>query len=269
MTDTIKVQGRKASAWSAVMGLSSREVISFLRQRSRVIASLATPIMFWLMFGAGFGSSFRGAGSAQSNFLEYFFPGILILAVVFAGIFSTISTIQDRQEGFLQSVLVAPIPRWAIVSGKILGGSILAFLQGAVLLALGPLAGIPFHLLGFALALGWLFLISVGMTALGFYFAWKIDSVQGFHGVMNTLLMPMWLLSGAFFPAAGAFWGIKVLMMINPLTYGLVGLRRALYFGSSQGLAELPATWICLLVVVGMVLIMIAASASAVRKKAL
>ncbi|HHI79471.1 MAG TPA: multidrug ABC transporter permease [Planctomycetes bacterium] len=269
MTNLSQVQGREASPWSAVTGLASREVVSFLRQRSRVIASLATPIMFWLMFGAGFGSSFRGAGAAESNFLEYFFPGILILAVVFAGIFSTISTIQDRQEGFLQSVLVAPIPRWAIVSGKILGGSLLAFLQGAVLLALGPLAGIPFHVLGFALALVWLFLISVGMTALGFYFAWKIDSVQGFHGVMNTLLMPMWLLSGAFFPAAGAYWVIKALMTINPLTYGLVGLRRALYMGTPEKLVGLPSSWVCLAVVLGMILLMIGASASAVRKKAL
>src|ERR1700761_4400382 len=126
------------------LSLCKRELVRFLRQRNRIIGALATPIVFWLLIGAGMGHSFRGTDSAgdQGGYLQFFFPGTVLMILLFTAIFSTISIIEDRREGFLQSVLVAPVSRQAIVLGKILGGTILAFGQGLIFLALAPLVGL-------------------------------------------------------------------------------------------------------------------------------
>jgi len=215
--------------WLPIATLWWRELVHFYRQRSRVAAALGTPLLFWLLIGSGFGRSFRPAGDGQAGYLEYFFPGTILLIVLFTAIFSTLSVIEDRREGFLLSVLVAPIPRSALVLGKLLGGTTLALLQGLACLLIAPLAGIPMTPLRAAEAAAVLGLIAFGLTALGFFFAWRLDSVQGFHGVMNLVLMPMWLLSGALFPISGAHAWVRVLMLANPLTYGLAALRRTLY----------------------------------------
>ena len=127
----------------AAVSLWRRELVRFVRQPSRVASAVATPLLFWLLIGTGLSASFRlPGGSAELDYLEYFFPGTLVLMVLFAAIFSTISVIEDRREGFLQGVLVAPVGRGALVAGKVLGGATLAWIQGAVFLALAPLAGI-------------------------------------------------------------------------------------------------------------------------------
>jgi ABC-2 type transport system permease protein len=153
------------------------------------------------------------------------------MILLFTAIFSTISIIEDRREGFLQSVLVAPVPSAAIVLGKVLGGTVLAFGQALLFLLLGPLVGVWPTPLGFALALGIMALLAFALTALGFCIAWRMTSTQGFHAVMNLFLMPMWFLSGALFPAHNASPPLRAVMMLNPLTYGLTGLREALYLG--------------------------------------
>src|SRR5215216_1310434 len=130
--------------------LAWREFIRFIRQRNRVIGALATPIVFWLLIGGGMGRSFRGGGE---SYLQYFYPGSLLMILLFTAIFSTISIIEDRREGFLQSVLVAPISPMAIVLGKVLGGTVLAFGQGLIFLLLAPVVGFHFTLVSFALAL--------------------------------------------------------------------------------------------------------------------
>src|SRR5438552_6807752 len=123
---------------AAALALTRREIIRFFRQRNRIVGSIGTPIVFWLLFGAGLSSSFRlGAAANQQSFLTYFFPGSLLLIVLFTAIFSSISIIEDRREGFLQGVLVAPIPRWSMVLGKVLGGTLVALVQGLIFLALG------------------------------------------------------------------------------------------------------------------------------------
>ncbi len=223
---------QRPSFWLPVSTLCWRELVRFYRQRSRVIGALGTPLLFWLLIGSGFGASFRASSSAAPagmSYLEYLFPGTILLIVLFTAIFSTISVIEDRHEGFLLSVLVAPISRTALVVGKVLGGSVLALLQGLVLLVLAPLIGIRLGVGQVVEVVAILFLISFAMTALGFYFAWRLDSVQGFHSVMNLVLMPMWLLSGAVFPAAGAHSWIGWVMRLNPMTYGMAALRRVLY----------------------------------------
>ena len=168
------------------------------------------------------------------------------MILLFTAIFSTISIIEDRREGFLQSVLVAPIPRTAIVLGKVLGGTALAFGQALVFLLLAPTVGIHLTLAGLAGAMAVMLVLAFGLTALGFCIAWPMASTQGFHAIMNLFLMPLWFLSGALFPAAGAVGVIRWVMRANPLTYGLDGLRQCLYHGERS--PGEPAFWACLLV---------------------
>ena len=219
----------------AAYTLWHRELTRFFRQPSRIAGAVATPLIFWLLIGSGLSGSFRlPGGPADVDYLEYFFPGTIVLVLLFAAIFSNISVIEDRREGFLQGVLVAPVGRAALVAGKVLGGSTLAWLQGIVFLALAPAAGIRLTVPSLLAAAGVLAVLAVSLSALGFAFAWKLDSVQGFHAIMNIVLMPMWMLSGAFFPASGAPGWLAALMRLNPLTYGIAALRHAFY-GAALG----------------------------------
>lgn len=235
----------------AVYSLWRRELVRFLRQPSRLVSALGTPLVLWLLVGTGLTASFRMPdGPPGVSFLEYFFPGTLVLLVLFASIFANISVIEDRHEGFLQSVLVAPVGTTSLVLGKVLGAATLAWLQGALFLALAPWAGLHPSARSVVAALGVLALLSVALTGLGFAMAWRVDSTQGFHGVMNLLLMPMWMLSGAFFPLTGAPVWLVTVMRANPLTYGLAALRRMLYpAGASLG-AGLPSLGVSLAVLV-------------------
>jgi len=209
-----------------------REVVRFYRQPGRVIGVLASPLVFWAVLGSGFGTSFRsGGGAGQQHYLDYSYPGILILIVLFTSIFTMMSVIEDRKEGFLLSVLVAPVPRSAIVLGKVLGGTTLAAAQGMIFLIFAPFAGIHLELLQVLLVALVVFLVSFSLTALGFAIAWPMDSSQAFHGIVNLFLIPLWLVSGALFPMAGASGWIRVVMRLNPLTYGVEALRGLLYPG--------------------------------------
>ncbi len=207
-----------------------REIVRFYRQKSRVVGVLASPLVFWIVLGSGFGSSFRsGAGQAQEHYMDYFYPGTLILIVLFTSIFAMMSLIEDRQEGFLLSVMVAPVPRSAIVLGKVLGGTTLAAIQGLIFLVFAPFAGVHLNLPMVSSVAVVVFLVSFALTSLGFAIAWPMDSTSAFHGIINLFLIPLWLLSGALFPLSGASGWIRVLMYLNPLTYGVEALRGLLY----------------------------------------
>lgn len=207
-----------------------REVVRFYRQRTRVVGVIASPLVFWLVIGSGFGTSFRSGGAAgQQHYLDYFYPGALIMIVLFTSIFTMMSVIEDRKEGFLLSVLVAPVPRSAIVLGKVLGGTTLSAIQGLIFLAFAPLVGVHLGIGDFLLVVLTVFLVSFALTALGFAIAWPMDSTQAFHAIINLFLIPLWLLSGALFPLSGASGWIRILMWINPLTYGVEALRNLLY----------------------------------------
>lgn len=217
-------------AWLAVLTLWQREVVRFLRQRNRIVGALGSPVVFWLLIGSGLGRSFQPPGSTVPiSYLEYFFPGTLVMILLFTAIFSTISVIEDRREGFLQAVLVSPAPRWSIVMGKIMGGTTLAWMQGLLFCLLAPLSGIDLTLGRFAELVGIIFIISFGMTGLGFLVAWPMDSTQGFHAIMNLFLIPLWMLSGALFPAAGAPSIIRWIMLANPVTYAVSAVRSVFY----------------------------------------
>lgn len=255
---------RNLPRWNAVWALAYRELTRFFRQRSRLVGAIGQPIIFWILFGAGLRNSFQAPdwaiGMEQPvSYQEYFFPGIAVLIVMFTAIFSTISIIEDRREGFLQGVLAAPVPRSVIVMGKVLGGTILAVLQAGLFLLIGPLlqklgltTGLQLHLdfFPFLIAAAFLVVIAVELTALGFLIAWPMNSTQGFHAIMSIFLMPMWLLSGAFFPGDGTPWLLWIIKL-NPLTYGVAGLRRLLYSGSLPVTETLPSMTMCLTVTFG------------------
>lgn len=250
--------------WLAAGTLCWRELVRFARQRNRVFGAIGQPIIFWVLFGFGLGRSFRlpAADGQSMNYLEYFFPGTLILILLFTAIFATISIIEDRREGFLQSVLVAPLPRWSLVFGKLLGGTLIALVQGMIFLVLGLTVGLKFSLAGLAAICVFNFVVAFGLTALGFLLAWRLDSTQGFHAIMSVLLMPMWLLSGAFFPAdrGGSVGAASLawLMRLNPLTYGVAGLRRLIYWDTPSTVlpADLPGMSTSLIVTVAFAAVM-------------
>src|SRR5579872_1752976 len=201
--------------------LWQRELVRFWRQKSRVLGVVASPLVFWLLIGYG------------SNDLARFYSGALVLTVMFSAIFSTISIIEDRREGFLLSMMVSPAPRTSLVLGKIMGSATLAWIQGLIFLAFAPLAGVRIGLMELIPIAAAIFLISFTLTGLGFVIAWKMDSTSGFHAIMNLLLVPMWMVSGSLFPMATAQGAIKAIMWANPLTYsisllnGLLGLPNA------------------------------------------
>jgi ABC-2 type transport system permease protein len=240
------------------LSLCHSELVRFLRQRHRIVGALATPIVFWLLVGAGMNRSFKSDVPGGENYLHYFFPGTVLMILLFTAIFSTISVIEDRREGFLQGVLVAPVSRMQIVLGKVLGGTILAFGQGVIFLALAPLIGIRLTFASVTLALVVMFVISFALTALGLCIAWRMNSTQGFHAIMNLFLMPMWFLSGALFPASGAWRGLQVVMMLNPLTYGLAAIRRAMYWSEASLANALPTMGVSMLVSVAFAGVMFA-----------
>ncbi|HEX4487602.1 MAG TPA: ABC transporter permease [Terriglobales bacterium] len=212
-----------------------REVVRFYRQKSRVVGVIASPVIFWLVIGSGFGTSFRsGDAAGQQHYLDYFYPGALIMIVLFTSIFTMMSVIEDRKEGFLLSVLVAPASRSAIVLGKVLGGTTLATIQGLIFLIFAPFVGVHINVVQFLLVVFTVFLVSFALTALGFAIAWPMDSNQAFHAIINLFLIPLWLLSGALFPLGGASGWIRALMLANPLTYGVEALRLLLYPASPQ-----------------------------------
>lgn len=232
--------------WAVELGtiaaLVGRDLRRFFRQRSRILGSLAQPLILWGALGAGFGKSFQPPGLSV-DYLTYFYPGVIVLTLLFSAIFATMSLIEDRHHGFLQAVLAAPSSRAALAVGKIAGGALVALFQVAVLLALAPLAGFSFSTLGpgsWALVAGVLVLAAFAFTALGFVVAWWIDSTQGYHAIMSVVLIPLWMLSGAMYPPGGGSALMQSLMRFDPVTYVVAGLRRGLS-GAALPEALVPA----------------------------
>lgn len=240
-------------AWGAALSLAWREIVRFFRQRNRVIGAFAQPLLFWGLFSVGLQRSFR---VGQQDFGDYFVPGTLMLMILFTAIFATISIIEDRREGFLQGVLVSPVPRWAIVAGKVLGGATVAILQGLLMLLLAACWGVRPGLGEWLAIFALMVVAALGLTSLGFGIAWRMESTQGFHAIMNLLLMPMWLLSGAFFPLPAwderSGWAeqlLHVVMRANPVTYLVAGVRQLMYGPQLVDVAREAGFWAPSLVV--------------------
>src|SRR5579864_4712513 len=203
-----------------------REFKAFIREKGRIVGMIGQPLLYLLIVGQGIASGLTLNRAPDGvGYLQFIYPGILGMSVLFTSIFSAMSIIWDREFGFLKEVLVAPAPRWAVAAGKVLGGATVATLQSAILLLLAPLAGVwPTPLVAVELLL-LCFLMSCAMTSLGVAIAARMRSMQGFQMVMNFLVMPLYFLSGAMFPVSSAPPWMKALMTADPLTYGVDGLR--------------------------------------------
>ncbi len=251
---------------AGALPLLEREIVRFYRQRNRIVGALVQPLVFWLLLGFGLRASFHGTDT-RVDYLEYVYPGIVVLTLLFTAIFATISIIEDRKEGFLQGVLAAPVSRLSIVLGKVLGAAAIACFQGILYLLLAPFAGIALSISSGLLAAFLLALLSLGLAALGFMIAWRLDSTQGFHAIMNVFLIPMWLLSGAFFPIEGTPSALRLVMQANPLFYGMRAFRDALYGRAFSAAAPHFATDLLITIVAaGLVIVLAAALARRTRQ---
>ncbi len=220
------------------LALAKREFTRFIRQPARVAGTLGQPLLFWIFLGSGFSGSFSPPGMEGMSYLEYFYPGVLMMLILFASIFATITVIEDRDQGFLQGVLVAPIPRLSIALGKIGGGASIALFQAVLLFIAAPFVGFPLTAGGVLLILMAMVLSALGYTALGFAIAWGMKSTSGYHAVMMIFLMPLWLLSGALFPTAGAPAWLQAVMMVNPVAHAQTILRLPFYQDAAAVFAD-------------------------------
>jgi len=226
---------------STIATLVRRDLVLFVVQRSRVVGAIAQPLLLWLAVGAGIAPAFR-LGDGGIGYMQYFFPGIVLMLLLQNAISSTMSVIEDRHQGFLQGVLVAPGSRTAVVLGKCVGASIVSCIQAALFLSLAPLAGFPYGSIDWPSAALVAFATALAFTALGFTIAWALDSTTGYHVVMSLVLFPAWVLSGAMFPPSGLHSVLSWIVRLNPMTYAVSGLRRALHGGTMpEGAAPVGA----------------------------
>lgn len=213
-----------------------REVKRYLRSRPQIIGSLAQPLMYLLVLGFGLGPVFQQAG--QGSYLQFMAPGVVGMGLLFTSIFSGIGLLWDRQFGFLKETLVAPVPRLHIMAGRTLGGATVAMIQGILVLVVCLIAGFrPQSLLAIPLALAFMALIAIVFSALGTVIGSSLKDMQGFQLIMNFLVLPIFFLSGALFPLTNLPTALTVATRLDPLTYGVDGLRGALIGLSQIGIA--------------------------------
>ena len=227
---------------TAIYILWLRQLKRYSRSRARIVASLGQPLLFLLALGFGFGPIFQRAG--QGNYVQFLAPGVIAMGVLFTSVFSGIELIWDRQFGFLKETLVAPVPRLTIMIGRTLGGATVALIQGSIVVLICVLAGFRTNSISaFPLAFLFMALIAITFTAMGTALASVLSDFQGFQLVMNFLVMPIFFLSGALFPLTNLPRLLDIVASIDPLSYGVDGLRIALigvaHFGAATDLAVL------------------------------
>jgi ABC-2 type transport system permease protein len=232
--------------------LCLRQLRRYVRARSRIIGSLGQPILFLVAMGFGFGRTYARAG--QGNYIQFLAPGIISMGIMFTAVFSGIEIIWDRQFGFLKETLVAPVPRLQIVLGRTLGGAVVAMIQGFIVLAVCLIAGFRIESPGLLpVAFAFMLLISIFFTAVGTAIGSIIEDMHAFPLIMNFIVMPLFFFSGALFPVQDMPAPLKVAIHLNPLSYGVDGLRGGLSHGFVFGLGTdflllgvLSAAFLCL-----------------------
>ncbi len=212
-----------------------REMIRYSRSKSRIVSSLAMPIIWLALLGNALGGMMSGTDTLPGGmtYVQFIAPGIIGMTILFTSVFAGISIIFDREFGFLKEILVAPVSRVSIVLGKAVGGTTTAMIQGMIMFVLALLLGVSFTSefglgLGFLIAMVFMFLIGLSFVSLGIAIASKIESMEGFQMIMSFLVMPMFFLSGALFPLDTLPPWLRFLTYIDPLTYGVDGLRAAI-----------------------------------------
>ncbi len=229
-----------------------RQIKRYFRSRARIVGSLGQPLLFLLSLGFGFGPVFQRAG--QGNYIQFLAPGVIAMTVLFSGIFNGIELIWDRQFGFLKETLVAPVPRVTIMIGRTLGGATTSIMQGLIVAIACVIVGFrPSGATAIVGGLVYMTLIAVMFTALGTAIASVLSDFQGFQMVMNFLVMPIFFLSGALFPLIGLPRLLDVIARIDPLSYGVDGLRGSMtgvsHFGQTTDLAVLSVLTVSLLLI--------------------
>jgi len=220
---------------STIYILWLRQLKRYFRSKPRIIGSLGQPLLFLVALGFGLGPIFQKAGGG--NYIQFLAPGIISMGIIFTALFSGIEIIWDRQFGFLKETLVAPTSRLEIMIGRTLGGATVASFQGILILFLSFLVGFrPENIMILPFAFIFIFLTALLFTALGTAIASVLEDMQGFQLIMNFLVMPLFFLSGALFPLNGLPKALTIVASINPLSYGVDGLRDTLTNVSHFGL---------------------------------
>jgi ABC-2 type transport system permease protein len=266
----------------AVFIIWYRDVLRFSRDRSRLVISLAQPLLYLLIFGTGLSSSLRGAtgsfGSGAVNYQQFIYPGVIGMSVLFTSMFGAMSIVWDREFGFLKEVLVAPINRSAVAIGKTLGGATQSLVQGALLLVLAPVVGVKLDALAVAELIPIIFVLAFALSALGVAIGARMRTLQGFQVVTNFLMMPIFFLAGALFPLNGLPAWMTVLTRADPATYGIDSLRRTVLSAGGLPPAVLDrlglsvfgralSVWVDVALVLGFGLLMLAAAVRGFRQR--
>jgi ABC-2 type transport system permease protein len=235
-----------AIVFRSIWVIAYRELVRFLQDRPRMISSFSMPIIFLLIFGAGFGRLI-GQMMPGVDYIQFMYPGILAMTVLMTSVMSGVSIVWDREFGFLKEVLVSPLSRSGVLVGKAVGAATIAIVQGAIMLVLAPIVNVPINL-GTVLALFPLLLIlSLSLSGLGLLIGARMRSQQGFQIVMQLVIFPMMFLSGIFFPVSGVATWLGVLSKLNPVTYGIDAIRQVFLgtevagvtvFGHTMGIVD-------------------------------
>jgi ABC-2 type transport system permease protein len=223
-----------AEIWRGTWVVAYRELLRYVSERSRIISSLAFPLLFLVIFGGGFGNII-GIVSPGVNFIQFMYPGIVAMTVLTSSLFAGVSVVWDREFGFLREILVAPIGRTGIVLGKAIGATITALLQVAIMLVLAPILGVSLSLQTILLLVPIVIILSLGLSGLGILIATFMTSQQGFQLLIQLLIFPLIFLAGVFFPVNNVPIWLEVLSKINPLTYGVDAIRQ-IFLGSTATL---------------------------------
>lgn len=241
---------------SAIYILWLREVKRYTRSRAQIIASIGQPLLYLLALGFGLGPVFRKAG--EGSYLQFMAPGVIGMSVLFTSIFSGIGLLWDRQFGFLKETLVAPVPRLSIMIGKTFGGATVAILQGLIIMIVCLVAGFrPAHVAALPMAMLFMVLIAIVFAGLGTVIGSGLQNMQGFQLIMNFLVMPIFFLSGALYPLSNLPKALAAVTRVDPLTYGIDGLRGAFIDASHFA----PATDAAVLVAVAALFLALGARA--------
>jgi ABC-2 type transport system permease protein len=235
-----------AIVFRSIWVIAYRELVRFVQDRPRMISSFSMPIIFLLIFGAGFGRLI-GQMMPGVDYIQFMYPGILAMTVLMTSVMSGVSIVWDREFGFLKEVMVSPLTRSGVLVGKAVGAATIAIIQGAIMLVLAPIVNVSINL-GTVLALFPLLLIlSLSLSGLGLLIGARMRSQQGFQIVMQLVIFPMMFLSGIFFPVSGVATWLGVLSKLNPVTYGIDAIRQVFLgtevagvtvFGHTMGIVD-------------------------------
>jgi ABC-2 type transport system permease protein len=263
----VRRRGPASAAWSnarAVYIIWYRDVLRYSRERAQVVASLAQPLLYLIIFGTGLSSAIGGARfPGGANYQTFIYPGIIGMTILFTSIFGAMSVVWDREFGFLKEVLVAPIDRAAVAIGKTLGGATRAMIQGLLLLVLAPIIGVALSVGSILGIVVLAFILAFALSALGVALAARMRSMQGFQVVMNFLMLPMFFLSGALFPLSGLPDWMTILTRLDPATYGMDALRRVALGSAADPLGvslfgQIVPIWLEALILIAFGLVMLA-----------